>query len=104
MKLFIKIMLLVVVAALAGPWRIKGPTGGSLMTLEKLGVPAVSMQDFGKAAAAVKARVSAASEAPAESIAVFKWRDDNGQWHYSDKTQRGRPATDLKCLPSNSVK
>jgi len=103
MKLFIKIMLLVVVAALAGPFIIKGPNGGSLMTLEKLGVPAVSMPDFGKAAAAVKARVSAASEAPAESIAVFKWRDDNGQWHYSDKTQRGRPAQILDVDPENNA-
>jgi hypothetical protein len=103
MKLFIKIMLLVVVAALAGPFIIKGPNGGSLMTLEKLGVPAVSMPDFGKAAAVVKASVSQAGASPAEPIAVYKWRDDYGRWHFSDKAQRGRSAQIVDVDPGNNV-
>ena len=103
MKLFIKLMLLLVLVALAGPFFIKGPNGRPLMTLDKLRVPAVSIPDFGKAAATVKASVIEASEAPAKSTAVFKWRDDNGQWHFSDKAQRGRPAQTLSVDPTAHV-
>jgi len=103
MKLFLKLMLLLVVTALAGPFIIKGPNGRPLMTLDKLRLPAVSMPDFGKAAAVVKASVSQAGASPAEPIAVYKWRDDYGRWHFSDKAQRGRSAQIVDVDPGNNV-
>ena len=103
MKLFIKLMLLFVAAALAGPFLIKGPDGEPLLSLDRLRVPAISLPDFAKAAVAVKASVSEASEVPAESIAVFKWRDENGRWHFSDKAQPGRQAQTLSVDPAANV-
>lgn len=103
MKLFIKVILLVVVAALAGPFIITGPNGRPLMSLDRLRVPAVSLTDFGKAAAAVKTGVSDASEAPAKPTTVFKWRDENGQWHFSGKEQPGHSAQILSVDPAANV-
>lgn len=42
MKLFIKLMLFIVVLALAGPFFMTGPDGRPLLTLEKLGIPSAA--------------------------------------------------------------
>ena len=55
MKLFVKFMLFIVVAALAAPFVLKGPDGRPLMSLDKLRLPTVSLPDFGKTAEAVSA-------------------------------------------------
>jgi hypothetical protein len=102
MKLFIKVMLLVV-AALAGPFIIKGPNGKPLMSLDRVRVPAISLPGLAKAATAVKGSVSEASETPAKPIVVFKWCDKNGRWHFSDTAKRGQPAQSLSVDPGANV-
>jgi len=95
-KLYIKVMLLVVVvAALAGPIVIKGPNGK----------PLLSLPDGIRAAARVKASVRAATDMPVKPITVFKWRDVNGRWHFSDTAERGQPTQTVSMDPgANAVR
>jgi hypothetical protein len=95
MKLFIEVMPFVVVAALAAPFAIKGPNGTSLMSLDKLRIPAVSLPDFSKATEGLKTGTGEAEGEPAKAVEVFKWRDEKGVWHFSDKLEQGRSAQKL---------
>jgi hypothetical protein len=90
MKLFVKLMLFVVVAALAAPFVLKGPNGAPLMSLDGIRMPEVSLPDLGEVRDTLKAGVRAADEEPANVTEVFKWRDDEGVWHFSDKGGAGR--------------
>ena len=96
-------MLFVVVAALAAPFVLKGPDGGVLMSPDRLRTPAVSLLDFSAAADTIKAGLDEAVEAPAKPMAVIKWQDENGEWHFSDKIERGRSAAILSVDPNTNL-
>lgn len=79
MKLFIKLLLFVVVLALAAPFFMKKPDGTPMLTLQSLGLGAVSN----------KVSVVLPDSRPElpKTAEVYRWQDENGTWHYSDKAQ-----------------
>lgn len=81
MKLFIKLMFLIIVAAVAAPFLLKGPSGTPLISLNGLHAPELKLSDLGKAADGAKADLSPAQDTPARMISVFKWQDESGVWH-----------------------
>jgi hypothetical protein len=103
MKLFVKVMLFVIVAALAAPFVIKGPDGRALMSLDRLRAPAVRLPDFSAAVDTVKAGLGEVVEEPAKPMAVFKWQDEKGVWHFSDKVEPGRSAQKLDVNPDANL-
>ncbi|MEM7081774.1 MAG: DUF4124 domain-containing protein [Pseudomonadota bacterium] len=70
MKVFIKLMLLLLIAAMAGPFFIRGPDGQPLMKWRDI------TSKFGN---------WSSSASGGDSVEVHRWQDENGQWHYSDE-------------------
>ena len=101
MKLFIKLMLFVVVLAMAGPFFMTGPDGRPLLTLQKLGFPSVSQLKQMVSAArnniklpnsATENTTSSTAEASvsptiahaARGKVFYKWQNDQGTWQFSN--------------------
>jgi len=74
----IKIMIAVVILACVAPFFIKGPNGEPLMTLDKL--------MNGSSSSSATASAASKREAP-QPTTVYKWQDENGVWHFSDREE-----------------
>jgi hypothetical protein len=61
-------LMRLLVAALAGPFIIKGPNGKLLMNLDRVGVPAISLPALAKAAATVMASTTQALLTPVHPV------------------------------------
>lgn len=87
MRLFVKLMALVVIAALAAPFILKGADGQPLMRWQdvrnKLSAITRGMLSDGRDQANSAAR--AAGFGNAGKVVVYRWRDAAGQWHYADE-------------------
>lgn len=77
MKLFIKLLMFLVVLALAAPFFMKKPDGSPMLTLQSIGLKSVADK-----VDAVKHEVSVPKTAQ-----VYRWQDEKGVWHYSDQAQ-----------------
>ena len=72
MKLFVKLIVLLLILAMAGPFFMRGPDGQPLMRLSDV-------------TQRIKGWISKGpSIKPGSKVEVHKWQDENGQWHYSD--------------------
>lgn len=73
MKLFIKLIVLVLILAMAGPFFMRGPDGQPLLRLSDVTQKFKSWMSSGS------------SSAPGSPVKVHRWQDEEGQWHYSDE-------------------
>lgn len=94
MKLFVKILCFGLVLALAGPFLMRGPDGQPLYTPAQAwrsltaSMPALDMPDV----------------VPSEPVAVYRWQDDDGQWHFSGSPPaEGMPFTVLEIDPKTNA-
>lgn len=91
MKLFVKLMVLVLIAALAGPFFIRGPDGEPLARWGDV------QEWFADAGRDVRSGFSAVTEKAARlagdenagKTPVYRWRDAQGAWHFSDEAPAG---------------
>ena len=106
MRLFVKLMLLVVVLALAGPFFIKGPDGAPLMTRQDVG------RSIGAGISSIKHKwqglrtraARATGDDNAGKITVHKWQDPNtGEWHYSDEAPPVQDSQIIQVDPNVNV-
>ena len=101
MKIFLKLLMALVVLAVAAPFYLKDKNGAPLMALNDLKMPNLStppMPDNIKHAASgiisnSETFSSAATDtSPAEGkVKVHKWKDEEGVWHFSsvDSSKQG---------------
>jgi hypothetical protein len=88
MGLFIKLLLLLVIMALAAPFVLKGPDGQPLMTLDDIGKP----DSLSGLADSIGQQVSnpfadeahKATSSKEQKSQVYSWRDEQGNVHYSN--------------------
>ncbi len=101
MKLFVKLMMLFVVLALAAPFFLKGPDGQPLLTLDKAKATASdSLDDLkGQWDDVTDSAARAAGDENAGKVAVHRWQDENGQWHYSNEAPVGGQAETVYVDP-----
>ncbi|GAA3944312.1 DUF4124 domain-containing protein [Litoribacillus peritrichatus] len=93
MKLMIKLLLLGLVGAIVAPMLIKGPDGRPLM----------SWQDFFSSSDSGAASVSSLPQSSSGVTTVYKWKDAEGQWHFSDKAIEGENHETLKYNPNANI-
>lgn len=96
MKLYIKLMILLVVLACTAPFMLKRSDGRPWMTVDDLKMPDISMPDF---------TLPSTSEAEIiDDTTVYKWLDQNGVLHYSDEAGTTSPSETMRLdLKSNTV-
>lgn len=71
MKLFVKLLVLVIALALIGPFFIKGPNGQPLWQLP------TSLDQ-------VELLPHSVPDQSGGVVEVYRWQDDSGQWHFSE--------------------
>ncbi len=86
MKLFVKLLVLLLILAMAGPFYMRGPDGQPLMRISDV------TQKFKSWMSSTKSNAR-----PGGSVKLHKWQDENGQWHYSDAA----PAQDSEIITVN---
>ena len=88
MGLFIKILLLLLVLALAAPFVIKGPDGQPLLTLgdiQKPGGLSAWVQSIPQIATTLQGDMDKKSSAPVKGrTQAYTWQDEQGNVHYSN--------------------
>jgi hypothetical protein len=88
MKLFYKLVIMLLLLTCMAPFFIKGSDNRPLMTLGKLKLVNFSMPQLPSLSAlklpAVSTRGNTAIPAVAEKIKIYKWKDRDGSWHFSD--------------------
>lgn len=94
MKLFIKLLMFLVVLALAAPFFMKKPDGSPMLTLQSIGLKSVVDK-----VDAVKHEVSAPKTAQ-----VYRWQDEKGVWHYSDQAQTATAEKHQVNISQNRLK
>jgi len=88
MKIFIKLLILLLILACASPFFIKGPNGTPLMSINQLKLPEFSMPSSNVLKEKIglfKPSKTTTQKLSKGDIEVFKWRDENGVVHYSDR-------------------
>ncbi|MDF1580027.1 MAG: DUF4124 domain-containing protein [Desulfuromonadales bacterium] len=108
MKKKLLYLLIIVALAVALPFVIKGKNGQPLLTVDHFSAPKVALPDLtGLEAKArdtlneaqteintVKDKIIAALPQPESKI--YKWKDDKGQWHFSDLPRRDGQSVEVK--------
>lgn len=100
MKFFVKLLMGIVVLAVIAPFYLKDKKGASLLSLNNIKMPELGMpeipQNMQSTVSGLTSQVSMSTEATSTSqaapkIKVHKWKDENGQWHFSsaDNAQKG---------------
>lgn len=97
MKLFVRLMALILVLALAGPFFIKGPDGNPLMTVSGVRQGAETQWrrlkgDLGQAV----------GNENAGKVEMVRWQDASGQWHFGDDAPEGVAAEKIYVDPDAS--
>ena len=126
MKLFSKLMMFVLVAALAGPFFMKGPNGRPLMTLDDLSLPSFGLPS--KAAGPVEvlsgkesdawmqwgsgnkssATLVNATDAEGEVLqearnTYYRWKDENGVWQFTKQPNPNTKNFVMKVDPNANI-
>ncbi len=101
MKIFLKLLMALVVLAVAAPFFLKDKNGAPLMALNDLKMPDLSTppipDNIKSAVSGITSNSETFSSAATDSspaggkVKVHKWKDEEGVWHFSsvDSSQRG---------------
>lgn len=114
MKLFYKLLIMPLLLVCIAPFFIKGPDNRPLMTLDKIKFLNFSIPQLPSLTElilpGVSTRGNTAIPACVEKIKVYKWKDRDGIWHFSDhKNPDGPcevfylPAGDNLASPNDST-
>ncbi|MFK8051700.1 MAG: hypothetical protein AB8F65_01910 [Woeseiaceae bacterium] len=88
MKLFVKLLMLIMLLALAGPFFLKGPDGAPLWTVrETLGQAKSTLSRWWG-----KAGVESLERAVTNEVTVYRWQDADGVWQFSAEKPEGTDA------------
>lgn len=114
MRLFARLMALLLVAALAGPFFLRGPDGGRLATWGDVrnwfGHAGREMRIWlSDTSRDVRSGVDSAQRKAGQLVgddgvgrtAVYRWRDEGGGWHFSDEKPEG-VASELIYVDGNA--
>ncbi|MFC3152493.1 DUF4124 domain-containing protein [Litoribrevibacter euphylliae] len=96
MKIMIKLLILALIGVFVAPMVMKGPDGQ----------PLISWKDFFSSPAPDDPSPSVSPNAPASPsglTTVYKWKDKDGQWHFSDKPQDHVQNETLKYNPNANI-
>lgn len=96
MKLFSRLLALIVIAALAGPFFIKGPNGEPLWRVDTLWAQAKFQWR--------RLSGNVVDALPVDqNVEVYRWRNANGQWQFAAEAPPGIEADVLNIDPATNV-
>ena len=97
MKLYLKFLIFIVVLACAGPFLLKRSDGRPWMTASDLKAPDLAMPDTSPLTDEIeKLSDPAPEDAASDHTTVYKWQDENGGWHFSNRADPTHPGEAVK--------
>ena len=90
MRFFVRLMALLLIAALVGPFFLRGPDGRPLATWD--GVQhwfAAAGRNISSSFDFVWTKATRLVDDDAGKTPVYRWRDASGTWHFSDQRPEG---------------
>lgn len=112
MKLYYKLLLFVLVAAIAAPFVLRDRDGRPLMSIHDLRMPEIALPDTSGLKDAVRAATDSVATASDEvrantgaktSAKIYKWQDEEGGWHFSNNAPGEHRATEIAVDTSVNV-
>jgi hypothetical protein len=104
MKLFANIIFLILICALIGLFVLKKPDGQAWLSMDEL---SFDTETFPSQLNSIKDKVSvvynALSSKENSEVKIYRWKDDSGNWVYSDKVADAREAEEVLLDPSGIV-
>jgi len=89
MKLFFKLLIALSLMMIAAPFFIKGPGNKPVMTLDKLadtGIALPKLPDITSLPKKIGHKITSIMPgSDGKKMKVYKWKDEKGVWHFSDK-------------------
>ncbi len=111
MKRLLKLIVVITLLALAAPFLMETPIGQSVLNLEKL-----EKLDTQQLLSRLLAPTGNTTEqTPSKKLnsnpqsesdvnrSVYRWQDEHGQWHYSDKAPNAQAAETVTLKPVNQI-
>lgn len=97
MKIFIKLLILIVILACGAPFFLKGPDGKVLLDIENIKSPVLSI--WNSLEQTFESSINSEHKKSTE-LEVYKWVDKQGVTHYSDKNDNSSKAklTEIKAI------
>jgi len=88
MKIFIKLLILMLIIACAAPFLLKGPDGKALLSIDKIGLPALPsfLVDIKSNSQQIFSGNGQQQTLKSNDLQVYKWVDKKGVTHYSDQS------------------
>lgn len=104
LKLFVRLMMLVLVLAMAGPFFLKGPDGQPMLTMDDVRNTAARTGNNLKTQwRRLRGDVGQAlGNENAGKVEMQRWQDANGQWHYGDEVPEGIASETIYVDPDAS--
>jgi len=108
MKLFIKLIIFIVVLAVAAPFIMKRPDGGPLLSISDLSGDSAILKSFKMLTGLFGSGKGSISEGDSLEggpllTTVHKWKDDEGLWHFSDEQPESLASEKLEINPNQNI-
>ena len=112
MKLFYKLLLFVLVAAIAAPFVLRDRDGRPLMSIHDLRIPEIALPDTSRLKDVVRVTTDSVKTASDEAhdttgttthTRIYKWQDEEGGWHFSSSAPGERGVTEVAVDTSVNV-
>lgn len=106
MKLVIKLLLLILVFGVSGLFILKRPDGNPWLSVEAFGLDIAmagkEIERVTRVFAQQDKTTQSRNDGKSQSIKVYKWRDPDGSWKYSDKPPADRDELVVETMMINS--
>ncbi|MEO0996749.1 MAG: hypothetical protein AAFX58_04450 [Pseudomonadota bacterium] len=101
MKLFVKLLILVLLLASVGPFFLKGPDGEPLWSYRE--VLHAAKAKLGRITSTPVSLPSPAALQPGDDVTVYRWQDASGEWHFAGEPPVGVSFDELKIDPDTNA-
>lgn len=104
MKFFVNIIFLILICALIGLFVLKKPNGQAWLSMDEL---SFNTETVPLQLNSIKHKVSAVynglSSKASSEVKIYRWKDDNGNWVYSDKIADARDVEEVLLDPNDVI-
>ncbi len=101
MKLFVKLLILVLLLASVGPFFLKGPDGEPYWSYRE--VLQAARAKLGRLTSAPASLPSPKALQPGDDVTVYRWQDASGEWHFAGEPPAGVSFDELKIDPDTNA-
>jgi hypothetical protein len=97
LKYFLGSMIVLVILACIAPFFLKGPGDTPLIKPDQIKLPDIKLPS--RKAVDTRPNVPKTGDAKSQKIAIYRWQDKDGTWHYTDYPNPDGPSQVIHITP-----